>query len=49
MPADAVDSYATAVDGCGAILGSVTYADGSTKAVLWTKLICDTAPVLLWC
>jgi len=35
------------VDGCGTILGSVSFADGSSKAVLWTKLMCDTAPVLV--
>ena len=47
VPAGAVDSYAGAVDGCGAILGSVSYADGSTKVVLWTRLMCDTVAVLL--
>jgi hypothetical protein len=46
VPAGAVDSYAGTVDGCGAILGSVSYADGSTKVVLWTKLMCDTAAVV---
>jgi hypothetical protein len=46
VPAGAMDSYATAVDACGSILGSLTYPDGSTKAVLWAKLLCDSSPVL---
>jgi len=46
VPANVVDTYATAVDGCGTILGSVTYADGSTQALLWSKLLCDSSPVL---
>jgi hypothetical protein len=46
VPAGVTDSYATKVDGCGSILGSVTYSDNTTKAVLWTKLLCDSSPVL---
>jgi len=45
VPVGAIDSYATRVDRCGTILGSVTYADNTTKAVLWTKMICDELPV----
>ena len=46
IPAGAINSYAIQVDGCGSILGYVTYSDGSTKAVLWTKLTCDFSQVL---
>lgn len=45
VPSGAVDTYANNVDSCGAILGQVSYADGSTRAVLWTKFLCDQLPV----
>jgi len=47
VPAGVTDSYANKVDTCGNILGSVSYPDGSTKAVLWTKLFCDSPLLLL--
>ncbi len=46
VPAGAVDSYAIQVNDCGAILGYVTFADGSSKAVTWSKLTCDFSAVL---
>jgi uncharacterized membrane protein len=45
VPAGIRDSYAIAVNTCGAILGSVAYDSGKTQAVLWTKPVCDQ-PVL---
>lgn len=45
VPSGAVDTYANNVNGCGAILGLASYADGSTRAVLWTKMLCDQMPV----
>jgi hypothetical protein len=45
VPTGAVDSYANKIVGCGGILGQVSYPDGTTRAVLWTKLTCDPLPV----
>jgi len=45
VPAGVVNSFAIQVDGCGSILGYVTFPDGSSKAALWTKLTCDFSQV----
>ena len=47
VPAGITNSYAYKVDTCGNILGSVAYPDGSTRAVLWTKVFCDSPLLLL--
>jgi hypothetical protein len=40
-PAGATSFGAYYVDTCGTIVGSASFADGSTKAVMWSKLPCD--------
>jgi len=44
VPAGIANSYADEVTGCGVILGSVTYTNGTTQAVTWTKSTCDGGP-----
>lgn len=47
LPAPAgANAFAYDVNGCGAILGSVSLADGTQKAVVWTRIFCDALPVL---
>jgi len=41
VPSGAINTFATQVNGCGTILGYATFSDGSTKALLWSKLTCD--------
>jgi hypothetical protein len=43
--ASSADSFAIQVEGCGAILGYLKFSDTSFKAVLWTKLACDSSGV----
>jgi hypothetical protein len=40
-PAGATSFAAYHVDSCGTIVGAASFADGSTKAVMWSKFPCD--------
>jgi hypothetical protein len=44
-PTGAGNAYGNKVDRCGSILGQVEYPNGITRAVLWTKIICDSVLV----
>lgn len=46
IPTGAI-GFAYDVNACGTIIGSVTLADGTQRAVMWTRLICDRPPIIV--
>jgi uncharacterized membrane protein len=46
VPAGA-SAFATDVNGCGTILGSVSLPDGTTRPVVWSKVFCDVLPPIV--
>jgi hypothetical protein len=47
VPSGVVSSAAGLVNGCGVIIGSVTYSNGATSAISWRKSSCDAPGTLL--